>query len=51
MELGSSAGLADDLIFVLVAPGSKLNTLIEEVVSSSLAKISAKPFKPNFETE
>jgi len=25
--------------------------LIEEVVSSSLANISAKPFKPNFETE
>ena len=34
-----------------MAPGSKLNTLIEVVVSNSLAKISARPFKPNFETE
>ena len=47
-EFGFSAGLADALIFVWVAPGSKLNTLIEVVVSNSLAKISARPFKPNF---
>jgi hypothetical protein len=31
-ELGFSAGLADALIFVWVAPGSKLNTLIDVVL-------------------